>query len=48
MNAELIHFVEVLRGESEPLVTGEDALETLKIINAIRESAAKEQKIYIS
>ncbi|GIM46896.1 hypothetical protein DNHGIG_24450 [Collibacillus ludicampi] len=48
MTAELLHFVDVLRGESEPLVSGEDALETLKVINAIRESADKGQKIYIN
>ncbi|WP_027415424.1 Gfo/Idh/MocA family protein [Aneurinibacillus terranovensis] len=47
MTAELVHFVEVLRGESEPVVTGEDGLETLKVINAIKESAAREQKIYL-
>jgi predicted dehydrogenase len=48
MTAELLHFVDVLRGETEPLVTGEDGLETLKVINAIKESANKGQKIYIN
>jgi predicted dehydrogenase len=47
MTAELLHFIDVLRGEAVPLVTGEDALETLKVINALKESAAKEQKIYL-
>lgn len=47
MTAELMHFVDVIRGDSEPLVTGEDGLETLKVINAIKESATKEQKTYL-
>jgi predicted dehydrogenase len=47
MTAELLHFIDVLRGGAEPLVTGEDGLETLKVINAIIESANKGQKINI-
>lgn len=45
MTAELEHFLSVLRGEARPLVTGEDALETLKVIKAIKESAKAGQKI---
>jgi len=48
MTAELLHFIDVLRGAAEPLVTGEDGLETLKVINAIKESVDKEQKININ
>ena len=48
MTAELKHFVAVLRGEEEPRVTGEDALETLKVINAIRKSAETRQKVCIN
>jgi predicted dehydrogenase len=47
MTAELLHFVDVLRGESEPLVTGPDGLETLRVIKAIKESAEKGQKVVI-
>ncbi|NUK31589.1 hypothetical protein HT574_16275 [Parageobacillus sp. VR-IP] len=47
MTAELLHFIDVLRGGAEPLVTGEDGLEILKVINAIMESANKGQKIDI-
>lgn len=47
MTAELLHFVDVLRGESEPLVTGPDGLETLKVIKAVKESAEKGQKVFI-
>ncbi|MEW9673014.1 Gfo/Idh/MocA family protein [Ammoniphilus sp. 3BR4] len=47
MTSELLNFVDVLRGEAEPVVTGKDALETLKVLNAIRESAEKKQKMNI-
>lgn len=39
MEEELSHFIEVLKHKTEPLVTGGDALETLSVINAIKESA---------
>ncbi|MEW9673036.1 Gfo/Idh/MocA family protein [Ammoniphilus sp. 3BR4] len=45
MTAELMHFIDVMKGEAEPLVTGEDGLETLKVIEAIRLSANRGQKI---
>ncbi|WP_342048057.1 Gfo/Idh/MocA family oxidoreductase [Bacillus sp. OTU530] len=45
MTAELEHFISVLRGEARTLVTGEDALETLKVIKAIKESVKAGQKI---
>lgn len=47
MTAELKHFVNVLRGKEKSFVTGEDALETLKVLNAIKESIHKEQKVYL-
>lgn len=43
----LEHFVAILRGEEEPRVTGEDALETLRIINAVKQSAKEGQKILL-
>lgn len=40
MTAELDHFVDLCRGrETQPRCTGENALDTLKVINAILESA---------
>jgi len=44
---ELSHFMDVARGESSPLVTGEDATETLMVLDAITESAIKKQRIDI-
>ncbi|WCK53260.1 hypothetical protein PP175_17890 [Aneurinibacillus sp. Ricciae_BoGa-3] len=48
MNAELLHFVDVLRGQMEPLVSGIDSLETFKVVNAIKKSAETGQKVYIN
>ncbi len=42
---ELAHFAAILRQEEKPYVTGEDALETLKVISAIKRSAAEKQNI---
>lgn len=39
MTEELLHFIDVLRGRAKPAVTGEDALETLKVIKAIKLSS---------
>ena len=40
MTAELNHFVDLCRGrETQPRCTGENALDTLKVINAILASA---------
>ncbi|MDQ0157179.1 Gfo/Idh/MocA family protein [Robertmurraya andreesenii] len=48
MTAELLHFASIIRGDAEPFVTGEDALETLKVINAIQLSADSRQKIEVN
>lgn len=49
MTDELKHFVDMLRNDDvEPLVTGEDALETLRVTLAIKESAEKSQKIELT
>jgi predicted dehydrogenase len=48
MTAELEHFIEVLRGEAEPFVTGEDGLETLKVITSIKRSAEIGQKVEVN
>ena len=47
MTAELSHFIRVVRGLEEPLVTGEDALETLRILQAAKESAQHRQIIHL-
>jgi predicted dehydrogenase len=48
MTAELLHFIDVLRGETELFVTGEDGLETLKVISSIKRSAEIGQKVEIN
>ncbi len=48
MTEELRHFIDVVIGKSEPLITGEDALETLKVLYAVKESAEKDKVVYIS
>lgn len=45
MTVELLHFVDLLEGNATPIVTGEDALETLKVVHAIVQSAEKEEKV---
>ncbi|MGN0302498.1 MAG: hypothetical protein ACI4BI_06480, partial [Anaerotardibacter sp.] len=49
MTAELEHFVDLCTGrETVPRCSGEDALETLKIINAIQESVDTKQFVDIN
>lgn len=48
IRAELQHFISVLKGEAEPFVTGEDALETLKIILAAKKSAKEKSVIEVN
>ena len=48
MMAELLHFINILNGKAEPFVTGEDGLETLKVITAIKSSAERKQKVEIN
>lgn len=47
MTEELKHFIDVLRGKAEPAVTGEDALETLKVIKSIKLSSDKGEAVLI-
>lgn len=48
MTAELEHFVDLCLGrETKPRCTGEDALATLKVVNAIRESADTHAEVEI-
>ncbi|MDW7659029.1 MAG: Gfo/Idh/MocA family oxidoreductase, partial [Bacillota bacterium] len=47
MTAELCHFIQVVRGQEDPLVTGEDALETLRIIQAVKQSAEHKKVMHL-
>lgn len=40
LSAELAHFVDVARGDADPLVTGEQALEALRLVWAIQQQVA--------
>lgn len=44
---ELLHFIDVLKGETNPLVTGEDALNTMKVIWGIKQSMEEKSIIQI-
>lgn len=44
---QLDHFCDVIRGAAQPLVTGRDALQTLRVTLAIREAAATRQIIAV-
>ncbi|MEI3607640.1 Gfo/Idh/MocA family oxidoreductase [Pseudogracilibacillus sp. SE30717A] len=45
MTTELHHFIDVINQKASPLVSGEDALETLKVVLAIKQSAETKQLI---
>ena len=46
MTAELVHFVDMCLGrETTPRCTGDNALDTLKVINAIQKSAEDETPV---
>jgi predicted dehydrogenase len=45
MTAEARHFINVLKGEASALITGEDGLKTLEVLEAIQISAEQERKV---
>lgn len=44
---ELHHFINVLYKEEKPFVTGEDALETMKVVHAVKRSIKQKEKVMI-
>jgi predicted dehydrogenase len=44
---QIRHFCRVIRGEEHPLVTGREGLNTLKVIIAVKESAATGRLVHI-
>ena len=42
---QIAHFAEVVRGAAEPLVSGEEGLKTLRVIEAIQQAAASGQAV---
>ena len=47
MTTELLHFIDMLHTDIPPLVTGEDAVETIKVILAIKQSIKKQQAVAV-
>jgi predicted dehydrogenase len=45
--AQIRHFCDVIRGEAAPIVTGREGLDTLKVIEAVKQSAQTGAKIRI-
>lgn len=44
---QLVHFVAVVRGEAEPLITVVDAASTIALLDAVRESAASGKRTVV-
>ncbi|WP_193744179.1 Gfo/Idh/MocA family oxidoreductase [Geomicrobium sp. JCM 19039] len=47
MQAELAHFIRVIEGEEQPLVTGEEGMQTLKVLEAIQTSVKEKRRVVI-
>lgn len=45
---QISNFANVIRGEEQPLVSGEEGLKSLKVIEAIKQSAMAEETIYLT
>lgn len=45
---QIVHFAEVIRGSTKPLVSGEEGLRTLRVIEAIQHSAATGASVHLS
>lgn len=44
---QIAHFARVIRGEEEPLVTGEEGLKTMMVIEAIQRAAESQQLVHV-
>jgi predicted dehydrogenase len=47
LRLQILQFCRVIRGEETPLVSGREGLETLRVIEAVKRSAASGQKIHL-
>lgn len=45
---QITHFAKVIRGEEAPLVSGREGLETLRVIEAVKTSAASGQRVRLA
>lgn len=48
LHAQIKHFCQVIRGETEPLVSGTDGLRSLQVISAIKRSAGGEKQVELA
>lgn len=48
LTRQIAHFARVIRHEEPPLVSGRDGLETLRVIEAVKRSAAEDTRVVIS
>ena len=45
---QIVHFEQVIRGVTEPLVTGEEGLKTLSVVEAIQVAAQTQQTVTLT
>lgn len=45
--AQAAHFVDVIRGNATPLVSGEEGIKSLRVIEAMRQSASRDQAVVL-
>jgi predicted dehydrogenase len=45
---QIAHFEDVIRGTAEPLVTGEEGLKTLRVVEAIQIAAQSQKLVQIN
>ena len=43
LRAQLLHFQQVIKGNEKPLVSGREGLQTLRVIEAIKQAAVSGQ-----
>lgn len=46
--AELTHFIKVLKGVEDPLVTGEEGVKTLEVLEAMRRSMVEKRRVELN
>jgi len=46
--AQMRHFVNVIRGDEQPLVSGEEGLKSLEVVEAIKKSAISGETVHLS
>lgn len=47
LEAQIAHFADVIRGDAQPLVTGEDGLRAVRVVEAIKQAAQSGQAVAI-